>query len=237
MQDYVVIDLEMTGLHPKQDAVLEVGAVRVKGKKIADTLNFLVNPKRIVTKEVEELTGITQQMADSGVAPSEALHELMSFMGNDILVGHNIIYDYSFLKQIAANERIAFEKEAVDTLTLARKFLAVPEKKSLDSLCDYYGFHRENCHRAFDDAMATMQLYEMLEAGYYAQNEKDFVPKPLLYKPKRQTPATPAQKKHLNELLEYHKIDVDIPFETITRSDASRTIDKILSQYGRIPKS
>ncbi len=236
MENYVVIDLEMTGLNPKTDAILEVGAVRVRDKKVADTLEFLVNPSVILPAKVEEITGITQAMADSGISPQEALKQVLDFVDDDILVGHNVIYDYSFLKQLAVNERITFEKKAVDTLKLARKFLAVPEQKSLDSICDYYRIERKNCHRALDDALATMRLYELLEAEYGLGNEKDFAAKPLIYKPKRQTPATPSQKKHLKDLLIYHKIDVIISFESLTRSEASRTIDKILTKYGRIPK-
>ena len=64
MENYVVIDLEMTGLHPKEDAILEVGAVKIRGKKIIDTLGFFVNAGRTLSETVTGLTGITQQMAD-----------------------------------------------------------------------------------------------------------------------------------------------------------------------------
>ncbi len=235
MQDYVVIDLEMTGLNPKRDAVLEVGAVRVRGKRVEDVLEFFVNPMRPLTTEVVELTGITQEMADGGILPQETIRRVASFVGDDIWVGHNVIFDYSFLKQLAVNERIPFEKRAVDTLKAARGLPLSPGKKSLGELCECYRISRGRAHRALDDALATMQLYEILEQKYGRDYKEIFSPKPLLYKPKRETPATPVQKKHLKELLNYHKIDEDILFETLTRSEASRKIDKILSQFGRIP--
>ena len=63
-----------------------------------------------------------------------------------------------------------------------------------------------------------------------------FEPKPLLYKAKRQTPATARQKKHLKELADYHKINLNLEWETLTRNEASRQVDRIISQYGRILK-
>lgn len=236
MENYVVIDLEMTGLQAKTDAIIEIGAIRIRQRQVADEFQCFVNPSRQLTEQVIELTGITQQMADSGISQEEAFSRITAFIGDDILVGHNIIFDYSFLKQQAVNQRVAFEKQAVDTLKLSRKFLTAPEKKSLDSLCNYYGFGRANAHRALDDTKATMELYQMLEQHYLQENPQDFEPKTLIYRPKRQTPATAVQKKHLKELMDYHRIESEHSFETITRSDASRTIDRILATYGKIQK-
>ena len=236
MRDYIVIDLEMTGLNPKRDAVLEVGAVKIRGKKRVEELNFFVNPGCAIRQEVTALTGITEEMVQSGITAQEAIRRVAEFTEGEILVGHNVIFDYSFLKQLAVNERIGFERKAVDTLKLARRFLQEPQKKTLDSLCEYFGIRRARKHRAFEDALATQELYELLEQQYFDADEAAFEPKPLLYKPKRQTPATFAQKKHLKELLDYHKIEAGVSPDELTRSEASRRIDKILLEYGRIPK-
>lgn len=236
MRDYIVIDLEMTGLNPKRDAVLEVGAVKIRGKKRVEELNFFVNPGCAIRQEVTALTGITEEMVRNGIPAQEAIHRVAEFTEGEILVGHNVIFDYSFLKQLAVNERISFERKAVDTLKLARRFLQEPPQKTLDSLCEYFGIKRARNHRALEDARATQELYELLEQQYFDENEAAFEPKPLLYKPKRQTPATFAQKKHLKELLDYHKIETDVSLDELTRSEASRRIDKILLEYGRIPK-
>lgn len=237
MRDYIVIDLEMTGLDPKRDAILEVGAARVRADKVTETLEFFVNPMRSLSQKVTELTGITQEMAAGGVEPGEAIRRVAEFAGEDVWVGHNVIYDYSFLKQLAVNERIPFEKKAVDTLKLARRLLKEPEKKTLDALCGYYAIERTHAHRALDDACATNALYQRLRDGFAEERPEEFAPKPLCYRPKRETPATPVQKKHLKELLDYHKIDIDLSFESLTRSEASRQIDKILAQYGRCKKA
>ena len=236
MKDYIVIDLEMTGLHPKRDAILEVGAVRVRNHEIQETLGFFVNAGRSIPAEVTELTGITQEMADQGCTPEEALYRVADFVGDDIWVGHNILYDYSFLKQQAVNVRLPFEKQAVDTLHIARACMQEPQSKSLESLCDFLGIVRVKNHRAVEDAKATCALYEWLKKTYGITHEKMFAPKSLVYRPKRETPATKIQKNHLKELVDYHKIDIDVSWDTLTRSEASRLTDRLISRYGRRPK-
>lgn len=236
MKNYIVIDLEMTGLHPKKDSILEVGVVRVRNHEIQDTLGFFVNAGRRIPTEVTELTGITQDMVEQGCSPEEALHRVVDFVGDDIWVGHNILYDYSFLKQQAVNMRLPFEKQAVDTLHIARACMQEPQSKSLDSLCDYLGIVRVKNHRAVEDAKATYLLYEWMEKNFAVEYGKVFVPKPLIYRPKRETPATKIQKNHLKELADYHKIDIDVSWDNLTRSEASRITDQIISRYGRGPK-
>lgn len=233
--DYIVLDLEMTGLHPKQDAILEVGMLRIRKDREVDALQFFVNSGRTVTPDITKLTGITREMTEGGVSPREALEQVVEFVGNDVWVGHNVIFDYSFLKQLAVNERIPFEKQAMDTLKIARKLMKEPESKSLEQLCEYLSIPREREHRALDDARATYRLFRRLYEIYGEQEPEAFAPKPLLYHPKRQTPATKIQKIHLKELADYHKIDLDISMETLTRSEASRLTDRLILEYGRIP--
>ena len=111
-----------------------------------------------------------------------------------------------------------------------------PEKKSLECLCDYLDIEREQEHRAIYDVLATHELYQYLQKTYGEANPEVFEPKDLIYKTKRQTPATKIQKIHLKELADYHKIELDIVWEQLTRSEASRLMDKLISQYGRCPK-
>lgn len=234
MLNYIVIDLEMTGLHPKEHEILEVGAARIREKKVVETMSFFVKPQSQIPEEITQLTGITEDMAANGVSQQEALHRTVEFCGTDIWVGHNVIFDYSFLKQLAVNEKVTFEKKAVDTLKLARVLLSQPVKKTLDSLCQYFEIGRENKHRALDDAMATAKLYEILEEKYYEFHKGIFKPQQLIYNPKMQQPASKVQRMHLVELIEYHGIILDMPIDTLTRNEASRVTDRIIAQYGRI---
>ena len=236
MQDYVVIDLEMTGLNPKQDKIIEVGAVRIRNHKIEAELSILVNPHRPLNEKVKELTGISDEDLMQGMEIENALEQTLRFLGEDVLVGHNIIFDYSFLKQEAVNQRKPFEKSGVDTLKLARRFLPAEQKKTLEALCSHYEIERNKGHRASYDAEMTWKLYEHLIADYEKNAPDMFTPKALQYKVKRQTPATRVQKNHLKELIDYHKINTEVPWESLTKSEASRITDRILSTYGRMGK-
>lgn len=236
IEDYVVIDLEMTGLNAKVDAILETGAVRVRQGKVVDTCNAIINPGRSIAPEVVELTGITETMAKNGVEPERAMEEFFAFLGEDILVGQNVIFDYSFLKQWAVNHKFPFERKAVDTLKLAREFLPAEEKKNLESLCCYFGVERQNAHRALDDAMETWQIFEKMKQRYGGR-EESFCPRDLQYKAKKQSPATERQKKYLQQYAAYAGINLKVDVNQMTKSEASRLTDQWIARYGKMPKT
>ena len=85
-----------------------------------------------------------------------------------------------------------------------------------------------------DDACAAMELYRRLVREFPESPQEFFEPKPLVYKAKKQGPMTPAQKGYLNDLIKYHKIALDVSIDTLTKNEASRLIDKIISTHGRI---
>ncbi len=234
--EYLVVDLEMTGLKSTRDRILEIGAVIIRDGQLAETYATFVNPHIKLEDKIVELTGITNEMAESGQDISKALDEFLAFAGDRILIGHNLYFDYSFLKQAALNLNRNFERRGIDTLKIARNLLKKPEKKSLDSLCSYFHLEREHAHRALDDAIATAKLFLLLKEQYEEEQEEVFAAYPLQYKGKKQTPATPAQKRDLNSLLSYHKIKPSQEIDFLTRSEASRLLDRIYASYGRIPK-
>lgn len=235
MRSYVSIDLETTGLNPKTDKITEIGAVRVIDGERRETFAALVNPCRKLDPRIVELTGLTDEELEDAPYIEEILPDVLDFIGDLPLLGHSVLFDFSFLKKAAVNSRLTFEKEAVDTLKIARKYLADLEHRSLDFLCAYYQIpHR--AHRALADAEATVILYECLAERFYSEEDALFQPQPLNFKVKRDTPAAKAQKERLYRLTEQHKITLDLDIERLTKSEASRCIDKILAQYGRIPK-
>jgi DNA polymerase-3 subunit alpha (Gram-positive type) len=226
--DYTVIDLEMTGLAPSRDHVIEIGAVRVRGGEIVDTYGTLVNARHPIPQEVVELTGITEEMEATGKPEDEAMRQLLAFIGDDLLVGHNISFDYSFIRQWTVNQRLPLELYACDTLRIARGLLPEAQSKSLENLCTYFGIKRENAHRALDDAVETQQVFECLKR-LEPMKEALFTPRLLTYRAKRQTPATEHQKERLRELMEQRGITYEVGWETLTRSEASRLYDRIRS--------
>lgn len=232
-QDYVCIDLETTGLNPKTDRIIEIGAVRVEGGEQTGIFETFINPGRKLEEKITKLTGICD--GDLRDAPNikEALPKLLEFAGERVLLGHSVLFDFSFLKKAAVNERLIFERNGIDTLKIARKYLAFLESRSLDALCRYYDIpHR--AHRALEDARATAALYDRLCGQFLtAGTAADFCPRALLYQAKRDTPATKSQIERLYKLLDRHKLNTGADLSGLTRSEASRYTDRILAAYGR----
>lgn len=119
----------MTGLNARRDSILEIGAVRVEHKKVQAKYQAMICPHLELAEEVVQLTGITNEMARQGRELDEVFPEIMEFCGDLVLLGHNVIFDYGFLKQAAMNRNVAFERKGLDTLKLARKLLPPEEKR------------------------------------------------------------------------------------------------------------
>lgn len=242
--DYTVIDLEMTGLSAKSDKVIEIGAARFRNGVQAETYAALVNPHIPIPQRVTELTGITDEMVQkNGIREDDALAELIEFIGDDVIVGHNVVFDYSFLKQWAVNKKRPLQMMACDTLKIARQVLPGTESKTLENLCIYYRIKRERAHRALDDSVETGILFEKLKEeikkkiadGMMTEDTARSIlaPKALQYKAKRQTPATQHQIKQLMEFRQKHQITEPVVWETLTRNEASRIMDRYYVQFGR----
>lgn len=229
IKDYVVIDLETTGLYPKRDRVIEVGALRVRQGEIVDTMSTFVNPLQKLPERVTEITGITDCDLEAAPTIEDIWRDIFAFLGEDVLIGQRILFDYSFLKRIAVNHKYSFERQGIDTLKIARKYLSDLESRALGSLCQYYKIPLQ-AHRALEDAKATHQLYQKL-AMHFEKEEADavFLPQPLLYKVKKESAITPAQLEQLNRLLERYSLKTDILPQSLTKNEASRLIDKIRS--------
>lgn len=230
IKDYVSLDLETTGLNPKLDKIIEIGAVKVKEGVVVDTFSTFVHPGRVLSNEIIRLTGITDQDLVNAPIINDVLEELLEFIEDLPLLGHRVIFDYSFVKKAATNQGLVFEKKGIDTLKIARKQLATLESKKLDFLCEYYHIPH-TAHRALEDAKATSLLYEKLVTNFY--NDIDFKPYPLHYKAKKEGPITKKQIERLTALLIQHGIHEDIVIAMLSKNEASRYIDMILSKYGQ----
>lgn len=233
---YIALDLETTGLSPSTERILEIGAVKVIDGQIVKTYETLVNPGRKIEKRIEDLTGITDEMAAGGIDTKRAIMGLLEFCEDLPLLGHNILFDYSFVKQNAINLDLPFEKEGIDTLKIARVLFPEMEHRSLQALCSYYGICPKKAHRAVSDALSAMKLYGRMKAQFPDSPEELFAPKTLVYRAKKQGPITPAQKGYLNDLIKYHKITLEKSVDSLTKSEASRLIDQIILEYGRIQR-
>lgn len=248
---YVALDLEMTGLNPKQDRIIEIGAVLVEKGEVKKTFSTLIDPRCQLQQRTIEITGITQADVDGAPRLEEKLTELSEFMGDRVLLGHSILSDYAFLKRAYVNAGIPFEKEGIDTLRLARKYLPQLPSKRLTDMCIYYQIP-QHAHRAMEDAMAAHLLYQRLwqdfgrscgseaqkpedaDAGCVGSAEKnDFCPRQLIYKVKKEASASKKQKERLLALIEKHTLTMTIDIDSMSKNEVSRMTDKILAKYGR----
>ena len=212
--DYVAIDLETTGVSVSKDKIIEVGLIKVKDSHIVEMFSCIINPNMPVSYEILNLTGIDED-------------EIVEFCEGFGLLGHNTIFDYSFVRKEANNAGLGFEKRGIDTYKLCKKILPPDIKKNLTDACAYFGIERKHMHRAFSDAYFTHMLYQgILE--YFPELECDT--EMMKVKLKKFIPIRKRTKEDLQKLLKCHRIVCKVNIDLLSESEAKRMIDKILSQ-------
>ena len=232
IKNYVAFDLETTGLDVDNDYIIEIGALRVIDGKVSERFMEFVKPPILITERITSITGITNEMVSQARNTKDIISDFVQFCGNDILVGHNILFDYRFAKRYALEYGYSFEKNGIDTLRIARKVHKDMESKSLSTLCSYYNITNPAAHRAYYDALATAKIYHMLAHDFEEKEPKLFLPEQLQYKPKKVQPCTAKQVEYLKVLCTYHKLTIPEHPESLSRSEASKLIDNIISKHG-----
>ena len=231
--EYIALDLETTGLDPKKNKIIEIAAVRVKDGAVIERYQTLLNPGWRLPEKITELTGITNEELLDAPVIGEKLGEFLEFIQDRVIVGHSIMFDYSFLKRAAVNQGLVFEAKAIDTLKIARKYLSDLPSRNLHELCVHYGIGH-HAHRALADAEATHELLVRLwEQFYREETADDFLPWELHYQVKREGPITKPQKERLLRMIKQHKINPEYDVARLTKNEASRIIDKIILKYGK----
>lgn len=233
---YVAVDLETTGIGAKKERITEIGMVKVADGEVLATYHTLVNPHRKIPENIVELTGITDEMVKDAPGIENVIGTVIAFCEGFPLLGHQVLFDYGFLVQAAVNQRLQFQKDGIDTLKLCRHFIPPDQKKNLGAACAYFDIHPDTAHRALSDAMAAHLLYETMKNRFGAERGELFEAKVLQYKAKKEKPASKRQKQHLQDLIKYHRIDITVQIDHMSGNEISRMIDKIIFNYGRIPK-
>jgi DNA polymerase-3 subunit epsilon len=201
---------------------------------ITEVYSQLINPKVSIPEKITEITGITDEMVKDMPTIHEVLPEFVDFCLDYPIMGHNVLFDYSFLKTNAVRQGLRFEKKALDTLLIARKIMPDLPSRSLTSLCELLDIKREQAHRAYDDAKATYSLYLLLKDSPRAYgHNKLFEPKPIYFKPQKESPITDKQIRFLSDLCSRYECTLDKPIKSLSKSEASRQIDLNLSFHGR----
>ena len=165
--EIVCFDIETTGLKVTQEAITEIGAVRLRNGEIVETFQTFVDPERRLTPEIIGLTGITDDMLRGAPKLKDALTAFLAFAGGAPLAAHNAEFDISFIRAGCRKCSIPFEPTYIDTLILAQNLLPGLGKYKLDIVADHLQLPQFNHHRASDDAVPVAQMltkfFPMLE--------------------------------------------------------------------------
>lgn len=230
VDSYVALDIETTGLSPVSDAIIEVGAVRVENGIETARFETFVNPKCPIPYKITDITGITDDMVCDALAVEDIIERVLDITRDLPLLGHNILFDYSFIKKAALDCGMTFERSGIDTCKIARKLLPDIKSKSLEYLCEYFNIETRH-HRALDDAVTAAAVYDRLRKISDIENPV----RQLVYRIPKKNPITSKQKSYLKSLIGRYEIQFDKDINALTKSEASKAIDAIVSTYG-IPK-
>lgn len=160
---FVVFDIETTGLNPKNDNIIEIGAVKISNRKVIDSFSTFVHIDKKLPGKIIELTSITDDMLQGQPEIDEALPAFLDFAKGCVLVAHNAKFDLGFIKEKAKVLSIEnYNPPVLDTLELSKALIKDVKNHRLNTLTKKLGINLINHHRAVDDANATGQLLIIL---------------------------------------------------------------------------
>lgn len=226
----VVFDIETTGCNPENDNIIEIGAIKVVDDIIVAEWNELVDPCIEIPQNIFELTGISTEMVKGKPTIEKLLPDFIKFCSGSNIMGHNIIFDYSFIKAQCINYGYSFEKYAIDTLKISRKLLTNIPSRKLGELCKYYKIDLTNAHRAKHDAKATYEVYKCMKKEFYNINKEIFLAEKINWEPPEIKMITDRQKSYLLGLVRKHNVVLDKSVDEFTKIQASKIIDQILKR-------
>ncbi len=228
-KSYIAFDIETTGLNPQENEILEIGALKVRNGRVAERFIEFICPESEIPASITALTGIREDMVSGARNVREVLADFADFCGEDILIGHNVQFDFSFVWNWAQKQGLSFEHEGIDTLKIARAVHPSLPSKKLEALCDYYQIQNNSAHRAYHDALATAKLYQTLAHYFEEKSPSVFHPEPLMCRTAPRFPATAKQVSFIKQLIKRKGLKTSMDLESLTRDEASRTIERILA--------
>jgi len=159
-EEFVVFDIETTGLNSHTNEIIEIGAVKIKAGRIVDRYSQLINPGRPIPYHITEITSITDEQVANEPKIDEVIGKFVDFVGDAVLVAHNAPFDMGFIKRdIKKYLNIDLECSVIDTLQMARDLFPDLKKYGLGDLNKTLGLALEKHHRAVDDSQATANMF------------------------------------------------------------------------------
>ena len=159
-EEFVVFDIETTGLNSHTNEIIEIGAVKIKSGRIVDRYSQLINPGRPIPYHITEITSITDEQVANEPKIDKVIGKFVDFVGDAVLVAHNAPFDMGFIKRdIKKYLNIDYQCSVIDTLQMARDLFPDLKKYGLGDLNKTLGLALEKHHRAVDDSQATANMF------------------------------------------------------------------------------
>lgn len=162
--NFVVFDVETTGINAQEERLTEIGAVSVNDGKLGEEYNTFVNPQKPIPPKITEITGITDAMVADAPSDEKALIDFLNFVNGRTLVAHNAAFDIGFLSATAKRYSIPFSCTYIDTLALARALYPTLPNHRLDTVAKHLDLGDFNHHRACDDAKILARIFQKMLA-------------------------------------------------------------------------
>nr|WP_300004579.1 PolC-type DNA polymerase III [Tissierella sp.] len=157
--EFVVFDIETTGLSAINDSITEIGAIKVKDGEVIDTFSQLVNPERGIPEFITKLTGITDEMVADKPNIEKIIPSFHEFIDGSVLIAHNASFDVGFIRENLKRVDLELSNPILDTLELSRAVFPDLKNHKLNTLSKYLDIQLDNHHRAVDDAKATKDIF------------------------------------------------------------------------------
>jgi DNA polymerase-3 subunit alpha (Gram-positive type) len=158
--DYVVFDIETTGLDPLKNEITEIGALKIKGKELENVFSHLIKPAKPIPPEITRLTGIDDEIVKDSPLVKEIIPKFIDFIGSSALIAHNAEFDFSFIK--AQSEKLGLkplDNSVICTVKIARYLIPHLQNHKLHTVASHFGLRVQNRHRAIGDVELTFQIW------------------------------------------------------------------------------
>ena len=174
--EYVVLDLETTGLSKRRHRITEIAAVKCRGKAVIGEFQTLVNPERHIPSFITRLTGIDDDLVKDAPTIDKVLPSFLDFLNDAIIVAHNATFDYGFIEHNARRYGRTLSNERLCTRKLANRMLPELPSKKLGAICESLEIVNDQAHRAMADTKATAKIFAhflhvLKESGIHSRND------------------------------------------------------------------
>ena len=173
LAEYIVIDIETTGLLPQYDEIIEICAIKIINGKEIDAFNTLIRPIQRISSQITSITGITNEMVASAPTIDQVMPLFSKFIESNVLLGHNVNFDINFLyDNMLRVEEEPLSNHFIDTMRISRRTFKDFSDHKLNTLINKLNIGKNTKHRALSDCCDTYKCYEFMK-NYIIENNVD----------------------------------------------------------------